>query len=70
MVHVLGTWGGNEQDSFLAMVKPFEDKTGIKVSYEGTRDHVGIATLEPGIAALACKGSAWRVPSPAPHPKN
>jgi alpha-glucoside transport system substrate-binding protein len=37
-VSVLGTWGGNEQDSFLAMVKPFEDKTGIKVQYEGTRD--------------------------------
>jgi len=37
-VSVLGTWGGSEQDSFLAMVKPFEDKTGIKVQYEGTRD--------------------------------
>jgi alpha-glucoside transport system substrate-binding protein len=37
-VSVLGTWGGSEQDSFLAMVKPFEDRTGIKVQYEGTRD--------------------------------
>ena len=37
-VHVLGSWGGSEQDSFLAMVKPFEDQTGIKVNYEGTRD--------------------------------
>ena len=37
-VTVLGTWGGAEQDSFLAMVKPFEDKTGIKIEYEGTRD--------------------------------
>jgi alpha-glucoside transport system substrate-binding protein len=37
-VTVLGTWGGSEQDSFLAMVKPWEDKTGNKVQYEGTRD--------------------------------
>lgn len=37
-VHVLATWGGAEQESFMAMVKPFEDKTGIKVEYEGTRD--------------------------------
>ena len=37
-VSVLGTWGGSEQDSFMAMVKPFEDATGITVQYEGTRD--------------------------------
>jgi len=37
-VNVLGTWGGDEQASFLAMVKPFEDRTGVKVQYEGTRD--------------------------------
>jgi alpha-glucoside transport system substrate-binding protein len=37
-VSVLATWGGAEQDSFLAMVKPFEDQTGVKVQYEGTRD--------------------------------
>src|SRR6266550_7287138 len=37
-VSVLATWGGSEQDSFLAMVKPFEDQTGVKVNYEGTRD--------------------------------
>lgn len=43
-VHVLGTWGGSEQDSFLAMVKPFEDKTGIKVEYEGTRDLNAVLT--------------------------
>src|SRR5438105_3937243 len=38
VVHVVGTWGGNEEDSFKAMVKPFTDRTGIKVSYEGSRD--------------------------------
>lgn len=37
-VSVLGTWSGSEQDSFLAMVKPFEDQTGVKVNFEGTRD--------------------------------
>lgn len=43
-VHVLGTWAGSEQDSFMAMVKPFEDRTGIKVSYEGTRDLNAVLT--------------------------
>src|SRR5262249_2402793 len=29
---------GSEQDSFMAVLKPFEDRTGIKVEYESTRD--------------------------------
>lgn len=37
-VTVLGTWGGSEQESFLAMVAPFEEATGVEVEYEGTRD--------------------------------
>ncbi|MGZ6340914.1 MAG: hypothetical protein ACXWMX_03605 [Candidatus Limnocylindrales bacterium] len=37
-VSVLGTWTGDEQASFMAMVKPFEDATGVKVQYTGTRD--------------------------------
>lgn len=37
-VSVIGSWGGSEQESFLAMVKPFEDQTGTKVQYEGSRD--------------------------------
>src|SRR5439155_12362135 len=37
-VSVIGSWGGSEQESFLAMVKPFEDQTGVTVEYEGTRD--------------------------------
>jgi alpha-glucoside transport system substrate-binding protein len=40
-VTVVGTWGGSEQESFLAMVKPWEDKTGNKVKYTGSR---GLAT--------------------------
>ena len=36
-VTVVGSWGGSEQDSFLAMVKPWEDRTGNKVKYTGSR---------------------------------
>ena len=36
-VTVIGTWTDAEQDSFLAMVKPWEDSTGAKVKYQGTR---------------------------------
>jgi alpha-glucoside transport system substrate-binding protein len=43
-VTVLGTWTGDEQDSFMAMVKPFEDQTGVKVQYEGTRDLNAVLT--------------------------
>ena len=37
-VNVLAVWTANEQDSFLAMIKPFEDQTGVQVNYESTRD--------------------------------
>jgi len=37
-VKVMAEWSGQEQANFLAVVKPFEDSTGIKVSYESTRD--------------------------------
>jgi alpha-glucoside transport system substrate-binding protein len=43
-VSVLATWGGSEQASFLAMVKPFEDQTGVTVQYEGTRDLNAVLT--------------------------
>jgi alpha-glucoside transport system substrate-binding protein len=36
-VTVIGTWTDAEQESFLAMVKPWEDNTGAKVKYQGTR---------------------------------
>ena len=36
-VSVVGSWGGSEQESFLAMVKPWETKTGNKVKYTGSR---------------------------------
>jgi alpha-glucoside transport system substrate-binding protein len=65
-VHVLGTWGGSEQDSFLAMVKPFEDRTGIKVSYEGTRDINAVLTTRvqagnpPELAGLPGPGQMFQ----------
>jgi alpha-glucoside transport system substrate-binding protein len=43
-VHVLAVWSGSEQASFEAVLKPFEDQTGIKVLYEATRDQDAILT--------------------------
>ena len=37
-VTVIGTWGGDEETAFRAMVKPWEDETGATVKYTGTRD--------------------------------
>src|SRR3954469_14195428 len=37
-VTVIGTWAGDEQKAFLAMVAPWEQQTGNKVKYTGTRD--------------------------------
>ena len=48
-VTVIGTWGGDEQEAFLAMVKPWEDETGAKVKYTGTRDLNTILTT--GVAS-------------------
>jgi alpha-glucoside transport system substrate-binding protein len=36
-VTVVGTWGGSEQESFLAMVAPWETRTGNTVKYTGSR---------------------------------
>lgn len=37
-VSVVGSWTGSEQESFMAMVKPWTDMTGVKVNYVGSRD--------------------------------
>jgi alpha-glucoside transport system substrate-binding protein len=37
-VDLVTTWGGEEQESFRAVVKPFTDQHGIKVNIEATRD--------------------------------
>jgi alpha-glucoside transport system substrate-binding protein len=36
-VTVIGTWTDAEQESFLAMVAPWEEETGATVKYQGTR---------------------------------
>jgi alpha-glucoside transport system substrate-binding protein len=48
-VSVLAVWGGSEQAQFLGMLQPFEDATGIKVNYTGTRDEPAVLTA--GIAS-------------------
>src|SRR5688572_786989 len=61
-VSVLATWGGDEQASFLAMVKPFEERTGVTVEYEGTRDLNAVLTTRvqggnpPDVAGLPGPG--------------
>jgi alpha-glucoside transport system substrate-binding protein len=47
-VSVYGTWTGDEQDSFMAMLQPWKDATGVTVNYTGQRD-LGTA-LTTGIA--------------------
>jgi alpha-glucoside transport system substrate-binding protein len=61
-VSVLATWGGDEQASFMAMVKPFEDATGVKIDYTGTRDLNAVLTTRvqggnpPDLAGLPGPG--------------
>jgi len=61
-VTVIGTWGGSEQDAFLAMVKPWEAETGATVKYTGTRDlntvlTTGVASgVLPDLAGLPGPG--------------
>ncbi len=61
-VSVLATWGGSEQAQFLAMVKPFEDATGVTVNYTGTRDLPAVLTT--GIASGQLPDVAG-IPGPA-----
>jgi len=61
-VKVIATWTGDEQKAFLAMVAPWEQKTGAKVSYTGTRDintilATGVASgVLPDLAGLPGPG--------------
>ena len=43
-VTMLAVWGGNELKIFNDMIKPFEQKTGVNVQYEGTRDLSAVLT--------------------------
>ncbi len=61
-VNVIGTWGGDEQTAFLKMVQPWENQTGAKVKYTGTRDintvlTTGVASgVLPDLAGLPGPG--------------
>lgn len=41
-VSILGALGGDQLDQFLAAFKPFEEVSGVKVEYEGTRDMASV----------------------------
>ena len=62
VVTVIGTWGGSEAESFEAMIKPFEDSTGVDVQFTGTRDintvlSTGVASgILPDVAGLPGPG--------------
>ncbi len=49
-VTVLGVWGGSELDVFNKIIKAFQDKTGITVEFESTRDinTVMVSRLQAG----------------------
>lgn len=61
-VSFIGSWSGDEQDSFLAMVAPWEKETGAKMEYTGSRDlsqqlTTGIASGNlPDVAGLPGPG--------------
>jgi alpha-glucoside transport system substrate-binding protein len=61
-VTVIGTWGGDEEKAFHQMVAPWEQQTGAKVSYTGTRDlntvlTTGVASgVLPDLAGLPGPG--------------
>ncbi len=43
-VSVIAVWGGDELESFRAMVEPWEEHTGASIAYEGTRDLNAVLT--------------------------
>jgi alpha-glucoside transport system substrate-binding protein len=61
-VSVIAVWGGDEQESFMAMIAPWEERTGATVEYEGTRDLNAVLTTRveggnpPDIAGLPGPG--------------
>ncbi|SRR5712691_5463647 len=62
VVTVLGPWTGTERAGFLAMMRGFEQKTGIQVDYTGTRDADAVLASDlkngdlPDLAVLATRG--------------
>lgn len=62
VVTVLGSWTGDEESGFLAMVAGFERRYGIQVDYTGTRDADAVLASDlkdgnpPDLAVLATPG--------------
>ena len=61
-VTVMGVWTGAEAEAFEKMIAPFEEETGIKVEFTGTRDLPAILTTRvqagnpPDVAAMPNPG--------------
>lgn len=61
-IEVLGVWGAEEAESFMAMVAPWEKETGGRVNFTGTRDLIAVLTTRvqagnpPDIAILPNPG--------------
>lgn len=59
---MLGPWGGDEEVPLQAVLKPFQDRTGIKVNYTGSRDLVNLLNIgvqsgtAPDVADLPSPG--------------
>lgn len=66
-IKVIGTWGGQEADTFAAMTDAFTAKTGIKVQFEATRDLDAVLTTRvqagnpPDIAILPNPGKLYEL---------
>jgi alpha-glucoside transport system substrate-binding protein len=62
VVTVLGSWTGDEENGFLAMIAGFERRYGIQVEYTGTRDADAVLSSDlkdgnpPDLAVLATPG--------------
>jgi len=63
-VNILGVWAGSEEESWNAVVAPFEEATGIDVQLEATRDLNAVLTTRveggnpPDLAAAPSAGQA------------
>jgi alpha-glucoside transport system substrate-binding protein len=59
VVRVLGSWEGAELAAFRAVVAPFEERTGVRIDFTGTRDLEGVLARSlkagdpPDVAGLA-----------------
>ena len=61
-VTVLGVWGGAELETFNKLMKPFQERTGVTVEFEATRDLDAVLTTRveagnpPDLAVLPSPG--------------